>query len=92
MDVDVDGDGDVNVAVDGGRSLTATSPSTSTSTTTSALACTPALTRTRGMTRVLRAAVVLATSTLVVCGVKGPPRPPLAETVADAGPADGGAP
>ena len=28
------------------------------------------------MKRLLRALIVLATSTLVVCGVKGPPRPP----------------
>jgi predicted small lipoprotein YifL len=43
------------------------------------------------MKRFLRAVLVLATSTLVVCGVKGPPRPPLQEAAADAGPADGGA-
>jgi len=43
------------------------------------------------MKRVLRALIVLATSTLVVCGVKGPPRPSLQEA-ADAGPADGGTP
>jgi predicted small lipoprotein YifL len=42
------------------------------------------------MKRFLRALLVLATSTLVVCGVKAPPRPPLQEA-ADAGPADGGA-
>ena len=41
--------------------------------------------------RVIRALIVLATSTLVVCGVKGPPRPPTAEAP-DAGSADGGAP
>jgi predicted small lipoprotein YifL len=41
--------------------------------------------------RALRALLVLATSTLVVCGVKGPPRPPERETAADAGPLDGGA-
>ena len=28
------------------------------------------------MGRLVRALLVLATSTLVVCGVKGPPRPP----------------
>jgi predicted small lipoprotein YifL len=40
----------------------------------------------------LRALLVLATSTLVVCGVKGPPRPPESGAeLADAGPADGGA-
>jgi predicted small lipoprotein YifL len=39
----------------------------------------------------VRALIVLATSTLVVCGVKGPPRPPHGEA-ADAGPADAGAP
>jgi predicted small lipoprotein YifL len=45
------------------------------------------------MKRFLRALVVLATSTLVVCGVKGPPRPPEsgAADLADAGPTDGGA-
>ncbi len=32
-----------------------------------------------GPKAVLRALVVLATSTLVVCGVKGPPRPPVQE-------------
>jgi predicted small lipoprotein YifL len=42
------------------------------------------------MSRLFRALIVLATSTLVVCGVKGPPRPPPQETP-DAGPADGGA-
>ena len=47
--------------------------------------------------RLFRALIVLATSTLVVCGVKGPPRPPAAEPEAaaggggDAGPPDGGA-
>ncbi len=40
--------------------------------------------------RLVRALLVLATSTLVVCGVKGPPRPPAPEA-ADAGVADGGA-
>jgi len=40
----------------------------------------------------VRALIVLATSTLVVCGVKGPPRPPSVEAAApDAGSADGGA-
>ena len=39
----------------------------------------------------VRALIVLATSTLVVCGVKGPPRPPSVETAPDAGSADGGA-
>ena len=41
------------------------------------------------MRRLLRALLVLATSTLVVCGVKGPPRPPAVEgaaPAADAGP------
>jgi predicted small lipoprotein YifL len=42
------------------------------------------------MKRALRALIVLATSALVVCGIKGPPRPPSPE-VADAG-VDGGAP
>ncbi|HEY4729762.1 MAG TPA: hypothetical protein VIH51_08175 [Myxococcales bacterium] len=42
------------------------------------------------MKRLFRALIVLATSTLVVCGVKGPPRPPVADAP-DAGPADGGA-
>ncbi|HET9752346.1 MAG TPA: hypothetical protein VFP52_05275 [Myxococcales bacterium] len=42
------------------------------------------------MQRLFRALLLLATSTLVVCGVKGPPRPPAAEP-ADAGVADGGA-
>ena len=41
------------------------------------------------MKRALRALIVLATSTLVVCGVKGPPRPPTSD-VPDAGVADGG--
>jgi len=40
--------------------------------------------------RAIKALIVLATSTLVVCGVKGPPRPAAPEA-ADAGPADGGA-
>jgi predicted small lipoprotein YifL len=41
--------------------------------------------------RIVRGVILLATSTLVVCGVKGPPRPPPAE-IADAGAiADGGA-
>ncbi|HEX9579123.1 MAG TPA: hypothetical protein VF993_15325 [Myxococcales bacterium] len=45
------------------------------------------------MSRVLRALIVLATSTLVVCGIKGPPRPRVRE-VPDAGAAspDAGAP
>ncbi|HXL40507.1 MAG TPA: hypothetical protein VN928_08130 [Myxococcales bacterium] len=42
------------------------------------------------MKRLFRALIVLATSTLVVCGVKGPPRPPVPDAP-DAGPADGGA-
>jgi predicted small lipoprotein YifL len=45
------------------------------------------------MRRLVRALLVLATSTLVVCGVKGPPRPPardLPDAGADAG-VDGGA-
>jgi predicted small lipoprotein YifL len=37
------------------------------------------------MKKVVRALLVLATSTLVVCGVKGPPHPPQAESLADAG-------
>jgi predicted small lipoprotein YifL len=41
--------------------------------------------------RLFRALLLLATSTLVVCGVRGPPRPPSAER-ADAGVADGGTP
>ncbi len=42
------------------------------------------------MRRAIRALIVLATSTLVVCGVKGSPRPP-ASDVPDAGAvADGG--
>jgi predicted small lipoprotein YifL len=50
----------------------------------------------RGITpkAVLRALVLLATSTLVVCGVKGPPRPAVEEAVpaaSDAGISDGGA-
>ena len=36
------------------------------------------------MKRAVRALIVLATSTLVVCGVKGPPKP-AAQTAADAG-------
>jgi len=45
------------------------------------------------MKRIVRALIVLATSTLVVCGVKGPPRPEQpSETAADAGTADGGTP
>jgi hypothetical protein len=43
------------------------------------------------MRRLARALLVLATSTLVVCGVKAPARPPARE-VPDAGSADGGAP
>jgi len=39
----------------------------------------------------LRALVVLATSTLVVCGVKGPPRPAPSEAP-DAGASDAGSP
>jgi predicted small lipoprotein YifL len=39
--------------------------------------------------RVVRALIVLATSALVVCGVKGPPRPPPSDAP-DAGTADGG--
>ena len=48
------------------------------------------------MKRVVRALLLVATSSLVVCGVKGPPRPPSAQPpapAADAGPccsADGG--
>ena len=42
------------------------------------------------MKRMYRALIVLATSTLVVCGVKGPPRPPSPAEAADAGPADAG--
>lgn len=41
------------------------------------------------MKRLARALILLATSTLVVCGVRGPPRPPPVEAP-DAGPADGG--
>ena len=42
------------------------------------------------MKRLLRALIVLATSTLVVCGVRGPPRPP-GQTAEGAGPpADAG--
>ena len=41
------------------------------------------------MNRLVRALIVLATSTLVVCGVKGPPHPPAPEA-ADGGAADGG--
>lgn len=50
------------------------------------------------MKKAARALLVLATSTLVVCGVKGPPRPPVPQEAADAGaapdagPADGGGP
>jgi predicted small lipoprotein YifL len=40
------------------------------------------------MKRLVRALLVLATSTLVVCGVKGPPRPAVQES-ADAGQGDG---
>ena len=43
------------------------------------------------MRRFVRALIVLATSTLVVCGVKGPPRPPSPEPP-DAGAADAGTP
>jgi predicted small lipoprotein YifL len=43
------------------------------------------------MKRLVRALIVLASSTLVVCGVKGPPRPP-AQEAPDAGSLDGGAP
>jgi hypothetical protein len=39
--------------------------------------------------RIVRGVIWLATSTLVVCGVKGPPRPPPRE-LADAGAADAG--
>jgi len=42
------------------------------------------------MKRAVRALIALATSTLVVCGIKGPPRPP-ARAAPDAGVADGGA-
>ena len=40
------------------------------------------------MRKLLRALIVLATSTLVVCGVKGPPRPhtEAADAGVDAGP------
>ncbi|HUJ26763.1 MAG TPA: hypothetical protein VLW85_12140 [Myxococcales bacterium] len=41
------------------------------------------------MRRLLRALIVLATSTLVVCGVKGPPHP-TAQERPDAGAADAG--
>ncbi len=41
------------------------------------------------MKRLLRGLIVLATSTLVVCGVKGPPRPAPPEQAADGG-VDGG--
>lgn len=47
------------------------------------------------MRRLVRALVILGTSTLVVCGVKGPPRPPVQEAPAvDAGTAaaDAGSP
>jgi predicted small lipoprotein YifL len=43
------------------------------------------------MRRLLRALIVAATSTLVVCGVKGPPRPAPSEAP-DAGPSDAGPP
>jgi predicted small lipoprotein YifL len=43
------------------------------------------------MKRLVRALLVLATSTLVVCGIKGPPRPPVADSP-DAGPTDAGEP
>ncbi len=49
--------------------------------------------RSRPLRRLGRALLVLATSTLVVCGVKGPPRPPApAEEgpLLDAGQADAG--
>ena len=42
------------------------------------------------MKRLYRALIVLATSTLVVCGVKGPPRPPAPAEAADGGAVDGG--
>jgi predicted small lipoprotein YifL len=44
------------------------------------------------MKKVARALIVLATSTLVVCGVKGSPRPPqpAQEQPADAGAVDAG--
>jgi predicted small lipoprotein YifL len=43
------------------------------------------------MRSLFHALIVLATSTLVVCGVKGPPRPPSVEAaLPDAGSADGG--
>jgi predicted small lipoprotein YifL len=42
------------------------------------------------MRRWVRALIVAAASTLVVCGVKGPPRPAPSE-VPDAGPPDAGA-
>ena len=42
------------------------------------------------MKRLLRALVVLATSTLVVCGVKGPPRPPAQSTEGAGSAADAG--
>jgi predicted small lipoprotein YifL len=41
------------------------------------------------MKRLVRALILLATSSLVVCGVRGPPRPP-AQEAPDAGPPDGG--
>jgi predicted small lipoprotein YifL len=47
--------------------------------------------RSSPMRRLARALIVLATSTLVVCGVRGPPRPPAPEVAPDAGAADGGA-
>jgi predicted small lipoprotein YifL len=44
--------------------------------------------------RLARALIVLATSTLVVCGVKGPPHPPASDSpdagALDAGPIDAG--
>jgi len=42
------------------------------------------------MKRLLRALIVLATSTLVVCGVKGPPRPPVPSVEGAGPPADAG--
>jgi hypothetical protein len=42
------------------------------------------------MKRLVRALILLATSSLVVCGVRGPPRP-AAQEATDAGPPDGGA-
>ena len=40
----------------------------------------------------MNALIVLATSTLVVCGVKGPPRPPESAPPAAASDADAGSP